>query len=109
MNKQVQAGKAKNFSEAFDVVFSRPGASKFYFASWMLGRKQEFFGSFWAAEIVLQWFITRNVGWDITQNTVLAVQLESLQDPFSGKVKGFKDNLKDSSTMVAAARGCNRG
>ena len=53
MNKQVQAGKAKNFSEAFDVVFSRPGASKFYFASWMLGRKQEFFGSFWAAEIVL--------------------------------------------------------
>ena len=46
MNKQVQAGKAKNFSEAFDVVFSRPGASKFYFASWMLGRKQEFFGVF---------------------------------------------------------------
>lgn len=34
MNKQVQAGKAKNFSEAFDVVFSRLGASKFYFASW---------------------------------------------------------------------------
>ena len=34
MNKQVQAGKAKNFSEAFDIVFSRPGASKFYFASW---------------------------------------------------------------------------
>eukprot|EP00438_Fugacium_kawagutii_P016642 Skav205662 [mRNA] locus=scaffold458:317293:332839:+ [translate_table: standard] len=34
MNKQVQAGKARNFSEAFDVVFNRPGASKFYFASW---------------------------------------------------------------------------
>ena len=46
MNKQVQAGNAKNFSEAFDVVFSRPGASKFYFASWMLGQKHEFFGSF---------------------------------------------------------------
>lgn len=38
MNKQVQAGKAKNFSEAFDVVFNRPGASKFYFASWTVGR-----------------------------------------------------------------------
>lgn len=34
MNKQVQAGNAKNFSEAFDVVFSRPGASKFSPASW---------------------------------------------------------------------------
>ena len=40
MNKQVQAGKAKNFSEAFDIVFSRPGASKFYFASWTLGQLQ---------------------------------------------------------------------
>ncbi|CAK8994707.1 D-3-phosphoglycerate dehydrogenase (PGDH) [Durusdinium trenchii] len=34
MNKQVQSGRAQNFSEAFEVVFSRPGASQFYFASW---------------------------------------------------------------------------
>ncbi|CAJ1450009.1 unnamed protein product [Effrenium voratum] len=34
MNKQVQAGQAKDFSEAFENVFQRPGAVRFYFAAW---------------------------------------------------------------------------
>eukprot|EP00929_Paragymnodinium_shiwhaense_P013698 TRINITY_DN121541_c0_g1_i1.p1 TRINITY_DN121541_c0_g1~~TRINITY_DN121541_c0_g1_i1.p1 ORF type:complete len:690 (+),score=88.67 TRINITY_DN121541_c0_g1_i1:46-2115(+) len=34
MNKQVQAGKAKDFAGAADIVFGQPGAAKFYFASW---------------------------------------------------------------------------
>ena len=34
MNKQVQAGYAKGFQEAFDLVFSRPGAARYYLASW---------------------------------------------------------------------------
>lgn len=34
MNKQVQAGYAKGFEEAFDIVFSRPGAARYYLASW---------------------------------------------------------------------------
>lgn len=34
MNKQVQAGQAKDFSEAFENVFQRPGAVRYYFAAW---------------------------------------------------------------------------
>lgn len=34
MNKQVQAGYAKGFEEAFGIVFSRPGAARYYLASW---------------------------------------------------------------------------
>ena len=34
MNKQVQAGYASGFQEAFEIVFSRPGAARYYLASW---------------------------------------------------------------------------
>lgn len=57
MNKQVQAGKAKNFSEAFDIVFSRPGASKFYFASWTLGQLEG-----WGDVEGLQYFHAKGIG-----------------------------------------------
>lgn len=69
MNKQVQTGRAASMAEAFEVVFQRPQAQRFYFASWTAilvrdvpyGTLQLVFFEFFKAHLEMSW--TCRVRW----------------------------------------------